>query len=94
MFCEAELLDWSDNEGNYWAISEDGQVVVGTLDERVAFFTGPGDVTVPWHGYPVGAPGRVGLPSTRRPPKAVIEQWKESGWIKYRTYSRLMNGRI
>lgn len=94
MFCQAEELDWSDGAGNYWAISRDAQEIIGNRDERVAFFDGPGSAVVPWHGYPVGPPGRTGIPTTRRPPKEIIERWKNSGWIKYVTYSRLMNNRI
>jgi hypothetical protein len=94
MFCEAEWSNWSDGKGNYWAISKDGQVVIGKQGERVAFFDGPGNVLDPWHGYPVGPPSKTGVPTTRRPPKELIDRWMDSGWIKYVTYARLMSNRI
>jgi hypothetical protein len=91
-FCEAEIFDWSDSDGNYWSISKDGEIELGTRGERLAYFNAPQNERDPWHGYPVG--GRRGLPTVRRPPKAIIERWWQTGWIKYVTYSRLMGGRL
>lgn len=91
-FCKAEMGNWRDVGGDYWAISSDGQIEFGTRGERVAFFDSPQNITDPWHGYPVG--GKKGLPTRKRPPDNVIELWYRTGWITYVTYSRLIGGRL
>jgi hypothetical protein len=91
-FCEAEIFKWSDSEGNYWSVSKDAQVELGTRGERVAYFDKPQNSGEPFHGYPVG--GRRGLPSIRKPPNDILGLWMETGRISYVTYSRLMGGRL
>ena len=91
-FCGAQLQQWSDKDGDYWAVARDGQEDFGTRGERVAFFDAPVNNTDPWHGYPVG--GKRGLPIQRTPPDELIERWYNNGWISYVTFSRLMGGRL
>jgi hypothetical protein len=90
--CEAEIGNWQDKHGNYWSISRDGQIELGTRGERVAFFDSPQNKTDPWHGYPVGS--RRGLPIQRRPPDDLLKAWHDSNWISFTTYSRLITGRL
>jgi hypothetical protein len=91
-FCEAELRQWSDKAGDYWAVAGEGQENFGTRGERVAFFDAPVNSGDPWHGYPVG--GKRGLPIQRRPPDDIIERWYNAKRISYVTFSKLMGGRL
>lgn len=91
-FCRAELQQWSDKDGDYWAVAKDGSEDFGTRGERVAFFDSPVNESDPWHGYPVG--GKRGLPIRRSPPDELIQRWYDSKQISYVTFSRLMEGRL
>src|SRR5260370_20184481 len=75
-FCRAELSNWSDSDGNYWSISEDGLIELGTRGERLAFFGVKAEQS-PWHGWPVG--GKLNLRNAHRPPYSLIELLREAG---------------
>ncbi|MGH9198401.1 MAG: hypothetical protein ACRD1T_22040 [Acidimicrobiia bacterium] len=72
-FSEAEIGKWSDEQGDYWAVSLDAKVELGKNGERLAFFDAPINIVDPWHGYPVS--GRRGSPIHRRPPDALVGRW-------------------
>lgn len=88
-FCSAEDLG-SNDRGGLWYVSQGATRVLGTANERLAFFQGSSNPTVPWHGYPVGAssPGR----STHIPPDGVISQWREAGRIDANVEDKLRRG--
>jgi hypothetical protein len=92
LFCEAEKFGWSDLNGNYWAVSEDAEIQLGSRGERIAFFSKPQNDGEAFHGFPVG--GRRGLPTIRKPPDAILDLWLETERISYTTYARLMEGRL
>lgn len=91
-FCVAELGTWTDSSGNYWSLREDCQVVLGTQNQRVAFFGNRSNDADPWHGYPVS--GRASVLEPRRVPDEVIERWFSEKVISRATRKRLLTGRL
>ena len=88
-FCEARLSHWSDQAGNYWTVTKDGDKrLLGDRGERMAFFPAPSDETDTWHGFPVGG-GKDALPFKQRPPADLVQRWTQEQRI-----SRVNRARI
>lgn len=92
-FCSAKTEAWLANDGNLWAVAEEGGPAFGTLNERLAFFWAPSNETDPWHGHPVGL-SRNSLPFRKFPPDELVKSWHESGIINFTTMRRIVKRRI
>lgn len=92
VFCVSEENDWTNDEGNRWAVSSRDQEPLGTRGERLAFFYKPSFKEGPWHGFPVG--GINGLKHYGRPPDDVAQSWHDKGLITYASLSRITKGKF
>lgn len=90
-FCDAEINQWIDPQGNLWFISEDAEVILGASTERIAFFDKPVNGGDPWHGYPVTSRRGFGH---AKPPQILLDRWLKDGRISSVIYDRIMGGRI
>lgn len=86
LFCCADDSHWKDDPGNYWAVKEGGDAI-GKNDERVAKFPVPQNDSDHWHGYPV-------MTGRDKPPKQLINLWRDFGYISKPLAKRMKEGKV
>lgn len=91
VFCHAQEQDWDDGDENLWSIGQNGSLIYGKTQERMAFFDGS-NASDTWHGFPVS--GRSGTSNRRRPPQTIAQRWLNQGHINKATYERIVSGRL
>jgi hypothetical protein len=87
LFCAADDGNWSDDNGNYWSLHDNGQAVLGMMGERLAKFPFTA-ADEPWHGYPVST--REG--DENSPPDFLVERWIASAVVS-KTFGRRIERR-
>jgi len=90
-FCEANIEQWHDKDGNCWSVVTGKTVYFGTRKEWVAFFWMPQNDVDPWHGFPVSRTGKV--PFLRKLPDELVERWRQNSRIDFTMQLRLLQGR-
>jgi len=69
----------------YLALLNDGSVLLGTEEERLAIFRFPSAGNSDWHGHPI---------SGIRPTVELLNQWENAGIISEPTRRKLEAGRL
>lgn len=82
---EAEWL-CPTNRGLF-SILTNGEVVLGSNEERLSFFPTPSNQSDPWHGYPVES-------GEYEPCSELIEKWLKNSVIDNRIHIKILRGQL
>ncbi len=75
------------NRNGLFSILDNGEVVMGSNEERLSFFPKPANTNDPYHGYPVDS-GEYEL-STE-----LVDKWLEEEIIDTRLHIKILKGQI
>ena len=77
---------WNCKSNNgLFSILANGDVIMGTSEERLAFFPGPPNLNDAWHGYPVNS-------GEYEPSTALVDHWLEKKIIDQRIHIKILRG--
>ncbi|MGB8348625.1 MAG: hypothetical protein WCD86_27340 [Ktedonobacteraceae bacterium] len=90
IFCDADDGDWRDVNGHYWGIYDEGRAILGINNGRVCKFPSNGNLSVPWHGFPVSP--QKGENNT--PPIDFVQRWIDDKIIDKRIGRNIQRRKI
>lgn len=76
-----------DERGGLFSILQNGEVIMGSNEERLSFFPNPANANDPFHGFPVDS-GEY-EPSTK-----LVDKWLEDKIIDDRLHIKILKGQI
>ncbi len=74
------------NKGLF-SILDNGNVIMGTNEERISFFPNPVNKTDPWHGYPIDS-------GEKDPSIDLVDKWLKDKIIDDRIHYKILKGQI
>jgi hypothetical protein len=91
IFCNADHGGWSDDNGHFWGIRNDGYDVLGSQGERLCKFPLNENLLNPWHGYPTSPLLRGDHDSPSIP---FVQAWIDGGVVSRTTGRRIQRQKI
>ena len=76
-----------DDNNGLFGILNDGNVLLGTSEERLSYFPKPTNENDDWHGFPVSS-------GEFEPSKKLVEKWHKDEIISYRMKIKILKGVI
>ncbi len=88
VFRLADESKWNCNENSgLFGILKNGEVILGSGEERLSFFPNPANDNDAWHGFPVNS-------GEFEPSDKILEKWLEDDIIDNRMHIKILKGAI